>query len=112
MENEKAAAQHTPTPWGYSTDLTPSLEDPNPTGAVIFSDGFAGNIAALDDNEDGCMEANAAFIVKACNAHDDLVDALRQLTAYVQGYGYGERWAGRPHAQMDRAVEALKKAGV
>jgi hypothetical protein len=38
---------------------------------------YPGRIVCDIDGADGEAEANAAFIVRACNAHDDLVGALQ-----------------------------------
>lgn len=51
--------QHTATPWQQDEDWIVS-GDGNPVAAAHMN-----------------AEANAAFIVRACNAHDDLVRALR-----------------------------------
>lgn len=89
---------HTPTPWtrkgshiyfqahpgGYRFDL-----------AEVFRD--VGSQTA---------EANSAFIIRACNAHDGLVKALKDmLEPYDEGDPHGEPW------QMAQAREALRKAG-
>lgn len=49
-------------------------------------------------------EANAAFIVRACNAHEDLVAALREAQAALNG---APNTVGL-HTQIDAA---LAKAG-
>jgi hypothetical protein len=38
---------------------------------------------------------------------DKLELALRNLLGYVNGYGWGTTWAGRPHTHADAADEAL-----
>lgn len=73
---EHAHPAHTPTPWKVD-------------GFGITSKVF--NIATLDttakdmdDNQIGIGElsANAAFIVKACNVHEELIETLKNLVAY------------------------------
>jgi hypothetical protein len=63
-----APKHHTPGPWAV---------DPEKPTEIVASDGAA--IASTDFFGDGAataVEANAAFIVRACNAHGDLVAAL------------------------------------
>ena len=63
---------HTPTPWDRDEgDFTIySLEDSSEIASMTSDD------AVLDD-------ANAAFIVRACNSFDDLVAALARCEAMV-----------------------------
>ena len=61
--------------------------------------------------------ANAAFIVTAANAHDDLVSALRraesELAYAVQVQCVGSSWASQDgRTALAQARAALKKAGV
>ena len=55
----------------------------------------------------GCPDAegNAAFIVRACNAHDDMVESVKRLLNCMDIAG----WEGDPAAEFARA--ALAKAG-
>ena len=66
-----AAPKHTPTPWNYSS------------GMVWAGRGeeIAVARAARDDEATSPCErdANAEFIVRACNAHDELLEALRSI---------------------------------
>lgn len=73
--------QHTPTPWRISE---------------VFGRGHKNHIAGADDYQvSDCesykkslieQEANAAFIVKCVNAHDELVEALRDVTMQFEHY--------------------------
>lgn len=45
-------------------------------------------------------------------AAPELAEALKALLAIVEAQQWGERWAGRPHAQCDAANAALRKAGL
>ena len=81
-------SKHTPGPWhvGEVEEIDP--EDSQENGINIMSaEGYyiAGVIGGFSD---GVQEANAAFIVRACNAHDELVAALR---AYVENDDIGAR---------------------
>jgi hypothetical protein len=64
-------AKHTPTPWDWSV-------------GVIYARFEAGEIIAATDGTpfaamDGATQsANAAYIVRACNSHAALVEALKE----------------------------------
>lgn len=62
---------HTPTPWAYMVIENKYHEDNKTivTVATVYKDRQA--IARCHSVED------AAFIVKACNAHDELVEVLK-----------------------------------
>lgn len=121
-----AKHQHTPTPWRYAP--TPQMrEEPHyhiftdpstfpPVASVWF------NALASEGRSIGEAEANAAFIVRACNAHDTLVEGLRAILAQCIGDTW--RTSGTFHCEEPAnlgevrrmlaaaAVEALKAAGV
>jgi hypothetical protein len=62
---------HTPTPWDYYEN------DGEP--AIVTNDGtWRGTVAKVELSED------AAFIVRACNAHDALVEALEMARSRIQ----------------------------
>ena len=105
--------KHTPTPW--------TVEDPTGTGLVIVQANLPtyhwAFIATVDTDMDATtqidhpvMEANAEFIVRACNAHDDLLAALTKLKDFVASLQWGQKFPGRPHAEMDAAERAIAKA--
>lgn len=60
---------HTPTPWRVYDHMPNCIED------AMGNDVFA---QAMNKGSER-NEANAAFIVQACNAHDALVAALRDV---------------------------------
>ena len=60
--------KHTPTPWRRVENIVCGP-----------SDGYTDNIAACAHRIDADQITNAAFIARACNAHDDLVAALVRL---------------------------------
>lgn len=64
---------HTPTPWqvipDYSQENVYRLWD------------LDGNFH--DDTSPETMDANACFIVRACNAHEELVKALKEMTTIL-----------------------------
>jgi hypothetical protein len=74
---------------------------------------ISGPIASVDACwTKGAQLANAAFIVQACNAHDDLVAALRECSEYLsdipESAAGGDDEAGR---LVRMAAAALNKAG-
>jgi hypothetical protein len=72
------SAQHTPTPWG--------AEPKGGKGSWIK--GASGEWAALScGDEDATADANAEFICRAVNAHDDLVAALKYARDKADEYG-------------------------
>ena len=69
-------AQHTPEPWRIWRDADPK----EPLQIIGMETDFVCTIAMENTN----ARANAAFIVKACNAHADLLAALRSLLPFAQ----------------------------
>lgn len=62
--------KHTPTPWQI---------DVKGEGAITGKDGqLIGRLNNTERNEE--RDANAAFIVRCVNAHDELVEALQDTT--------------------------------
>ena len=69
---------HTPTPWAVEGWLI--VKDKG----VRYSIADVMTTANLNDSE---KEANAAFIVRACNSHDDLVAAAELLLQQYDSSG-------------------------
>lgn len=61
--------KHTPTPWAK----TESFQIVKPQGNTALE---LADICYVGD--EAVAEANAEFIVRACNAHDELVEALQK----------------------------------
>jgi hypothetical protein len=66
------SAKHTPTPWQIRQTRGHNPRHIERAGAP---EGMGKAIAACSEEHD------AAFIVRACNSHDDLVDLVKKLTA-------------------------------
>lgn len=82
---------HTETPWRKQQH---SPYDSSSCDEILGSDGrFVAKVYRLADGvpTDEAM-ANAAFIVRACNAHEDLVGALTLLVACVEAGSMGTAW--------------------
>lgn len=112
-------AKHTPTPWRVeeNTDLIWGCCNADDTssygmGYPIIS-GFASFGGWADGRPDyNEKEANAAFIVRAVNAHDDLVDALRLAERELAAVENGST-GGIPNsviALIPEALEAIRAA--
>jgi len=82
--------QHTPTPW-------------RAIGFTIESHDYDHELVCRVSKSGGGtrIEANAAFIVRACNAHDELVAALESASRWLG--------AGSPKAARQRIIDALAK---
>ena len=92
---------HTPTPW---------ITEPHGDTTALYSgrdrDHHGLRLMNLDDG-DMNFEANAAFIVRACNSHDELVAACKMLIHSIPDdwpmpLGYSE--------VVHQAVNAISKA--
>lgn len=91
--------KRTPTPWRNSSAMgktnIESLSGRFVAGTGGYSDNYS-NMRYVEENE-----ANAEFIVQACNAHDDLVGALVALL--------GSLATGKSHTRKD-AVKLSRAA--
>lgn len=96
--------EHTPTPWKRSENNWGRVNIhnfPNGGGTNIIAD-LVGNAEEMD--------ANSAFIVRAVNSHDDLVEAL-------QGFMKCRAYDGKDYIKcspnwedFEKAEKALEKA--
>ena len=98
-------SNHTPTPWSISGDLIVGAPEavPNPQVAP-----YPKQVSKLQwdyEGDSGATErriqwpeakANADFIVRAVNAHDDLLAALRKLAEIGEGGVVERRETGKP----------------
>jgi hypothetical protein len=62
---------HTPTPWQYTTNV-------GPTKALIVERDGSTVMEVRRTIGDG-FPTNVAFVIRACNAHDELVSALHAI---------------------------------
>jgi hypothetical protein len=96
---------HTPTPWlakedGYEIYITsPDYDDNGYEIAIVDNLGLDGKQADL-------QRVNAAFIVRAANAHDELVEALEEARDYVRSAALdpANSVAGKRLALLDTAL--------
>ena len=103
ITDETNAIKHTPTPWRIGR---------NGTDYCVFA-GEDGLVADCDTSDDACGNktdiANAAFIVRACNSHQALVDALKDLRGrfllVCENAGHSSKHALAAMAQADTALK-------
>ena len=95
----------TPGPW--TTRISPEQDD---TIQIVgnIKDGILDPVAELVEYEDSAIDAaNAQFIVRACNSHDQLLEALIDLAYQV------DRLKGEESQVLDtnQAKKAIVAAG-
>ena len=83
---QERQTQHTPGPW--IKDKRGELRGSNGQTVLVYDLGVGNTVSKI--------AANAAFIVTACNAHDELVAALRDI-------------ADPQNFRCDPTVETLRK---
>lgn len=105
--------QHTPTPWivkkvrtqvGYCFNVGPQhIVDDTHGGACLYDDS-----TSFNPHAEGEQEANAAFIVTACNCHDELVAALRDAHDLLGQYkGHARYKRSREYCTTMTAIESI-----
>ena len=98
--------QHTPTPWRVDRRAA--------TRVIAGDDETMASTAASSTSRDS-WEANATFIVRAVNAHDDLVKALQAHDDYMSGQFRDDPTSLALHPlaaeNWKRVRSALSKAG-
>lgn len=99
---------HTKTPWAYDGDGFDSLaaQDFDTDGYTIFSKGPNDVIPSAPiceicpiGNDEEC-EANAAFIVRACNNFEELLEELKSVLRYKDTCPYCDG-SGEPQSAID-----------
>lgn len=104
-------ADHTPGPWvlderGIRAPAAETGTYSGWTALVVKVDyGRMGNAPCADADK-----ANAAFIVRACNAHDELLAALREMLAELDGRIAPHGYIYRDTGGMILARAAIAKA--
>ena len=74
--------EHTSGPWHRTGGMVDGYQIVNKYGNVVLS-----------DNQTYCglhNKANADFICKACNAYEDLLEALKYVVSYHREHDSGE----------------------
>ncbi len=100
--------EHTPTPWKVGRDNSLFPMAGGKRSWVIAQ--------MAQCRTDKAGQANAAFIVRACNSHEELVKALEWALLFVEQSDEAEisKWGGESLAHfrkdMEQARAALAKA--
>lgn len=98
---------HTPTPWHVSTFDSLTITRDRPLGGSEMV-AKATRKETLEQSE-----ANAAFIVRACNSHAGLVAALDWAITYIALLPYSQsptkKHQGDEYAQARAALAAAKE---
>lgn len=109
-------AKHTRTPWKVLPDTHKIGGHPNHLFRFIATANWTEDdgdfsttgeiIAKLTDSQN--IAANASFIVRACNAHDDLLAACEALSRRM------DAWArcGNPPQHEDKAAMSMARAAI
>ena len=100
----KTKATHTPLPW-VANGLQVSWHKPDTNFSYRIADADFGG----DEFDKPTVNANARFIVRACNSHEALLDALgiAALTLEAAYLNYGSNIAAKVAAKTARAAIAL-----
>ena len=106
--------KHTPLPWCYGAALNYHgfYIAPNGTLPTLASVERCGaQVNVLVHNFPGETEANAAFIVRACNSHYDLVAALESLLHHIDSINPPSKifWSGSVEQEEARIILAKAK---
>lgn len=93
-------SKHTPTPWEYNGEVI--LHDSKPNQP--FGGGVMPVCELYTDANGGNWQGNAEFIVRACNAHYDLLVALHHARALIIVRGADRTKDERAIGLYDRAL--------
>ena len=102
--SETTKGKPTPGPWVANWSIRQDVGQE--MGWAVFGRGDDVPVVAEISDYNENRSADAALI----SAAPDLLAALSDLAAYVDGYEYAASWAGRPHQIMDNARAAIAKA--
>ena len=103
----KTETKRTPGPW------TTGIRQEGGRGFAVreirAADGEC--IADIRGIDSGINAANAAYIVRACNSHDELVAALRYMVEALEMYATPEEIEQTSRVEYAMARAALQRAG-
>lgn len=99
MSTNKASAPHTPVPWTVEPGLRQRILAPNGEPVALPCSGTT--VSAPD---------NARFIVRACNAHEELLEALKGLVESINLRPLNIRRDFSMFNYHNAALKAIEKA--
>ncbi|SRR5260221_2812201 len=94
------------TTWNYEGKRCPRSIQANEAIAVIT---MVESIESSGGNIDSIAAANAEFIVRACNAHDELLEAVKNLIQELESNKL-DRELGNPVPAVAKALAAIARA--
>jgi len=100
--------KHTPTPWRIDHRAKTAVVGSR-NYVVAACGGYANNTRDQTELSEE-LEANAEFIVLACNVHDELVAALKALHACHRAFSNSENWTALDDEARAAAERAIAKA--
>ena len=98
-------SKHTPTPWKMSEENIGRYDGGIYADAKHITDRI--EIATVEGQGEQRQKANAQFIVKACNLHDELVGIIKELTSDIRSDCYDRKCEG---CSWCKAKQLLTKA--
>lgn len=85
MKTEKTEIKHTPLPWkGSHITKDVHCRDLKIIYSASYEDGENSEPARVYGDTTKQLEANAEFILRACNSHYELLEAFEQMLAYIE----------------------------
>ncbi|MFA5322565.1 MAG: hypothetical protein WC373_07795 [Smithella sp.] len=111
--------EHTPTPWEKTICWPDSSSSVDVSENVICVKDNKGRVIALcGHSQQEEAEANAAFIVHACNAHDDLLAACKAFAEFQCKYQIDTKnrfpgndyWEEKAMKVVEMTINAIAKA--
>ena len=93
--NTQPEVKHTALPWKF--------EQTTKTIRQIPSNCWIASV----DSWDGLVNNNAdsEFIIRACNSHYELLEALKRVKLFYQSYGYDESTGASSYKAICQAIE-------
>ena len=98
--------KHTPTPWKLDPHLFGQIESQDETKLIAR----AGRVEPVTDLDQCERAANAEFIVRACNSHDQLVAALWHAEAALSSCYDMTQWPADGTTDQDKALSDVRAA--
>jgi hypothetical protein len=112
MKTQHTPPAHTPTPWTVSPAIWTGARSIRANGGLLHI-GWASCRDDRDAPQDKAVtQANAAFIVQACNSHEKLIEALDYLLQQTvdMDLSLGFELAKGEKEAREKAIAAIAEA--